>query len=92
MYRMFLLLPTLQTRMILRYCLAYAVSRTSIQLHDFVFMSNHYHLVLTDLLGELPAFMRELNSLIARALNASQGRWEAVWSSEPYCAPKANST
>jgi hypothetical protein len=88
MYRMFLLLPTAQTRLILRYCLAYALGKTSILIHEFEFLSNHYHLVFTDPLGELPAFMRELNSLIARALNASLGRWEAVWSVEPYCAPE----
>lgn len=87
MYRMFLLLPTTQTRAILGYCLGYVCEKYSIELHEFIFLSNHYHLVLTDPRGELPAFMRDLNSLIARALNSSYGRWEAVWSSDPYCAP-----
>lgn len=36
-------------------------------------MSNHYHLVLTDKAGELPDFMRDLNSLISRALNTLRG-------------------
>lgn len=88
MYRMFLLLPTSQTRQIIGYCLAYALSKTQIEIHEFTVLSNHYHLVLTDPLGELPVFMRELNSLTARALNASYGRWEAVWAAEPYCAPE----
>ena len=86
-HRMFLLLPTPQTRMILAYCLGYVQQKYSVQLHEFIFLSNHYHLVLTDPLGELPAFMRDLNSLIARSLNASYGRWESLWSSDPYCAP-----
>lgn len=88
MQRMFLLLPTPQTRNILGYSLAYALARTSIEVHEFTFLSNHYHLVLSDPLGELPVLMREFNSLVARSLNASLGRWEAVWASEPYCAPE----
>lgn len=36
-------------------------------------MSNHYHLVLTDTEGELPDFMRDLNSLVSKALNAIRG-------------------
>lgn len=88
MYRMFFLLPTSQTRKIFGYALGYVLSKTAIELHEFTVLSNHYHLVLTDPLGELPVFMRELNSLVARSLNASYGRWEAVWSAEPYCAPE----
>ncbi|MEM7154823.1 MAG: transposase [Myxococcota bacterium] len=84
---MFLLLPTTRTKAILGYCLGYVCEKYSVELHEFIFLSNHYHLVVTDPRGELPAFMRDLNSLIARALNSSYGRWEAVWSSEPYCAP-----
>ncbi|MEM7153883.1 MAG: hypothetical protein AAF799_13625 [Myxococcota bacterium] len=84
---MFFLLPTPETRWILAYCLGYVREKFSIELHEFIFLSNHYHLVLTDPLGELPAFMRDFNSLVARTLNAAQGRWEALWSVEPYCAP-----
>lgn len=36
-------------------------------------MSNHYHLVLTDRNAELPDFMRDLNSLISKAMNAVRG-------------------
>lgn len=45
-------------------------SRYKVKLHAFKWMSNHYHLVLTDSLGVLPDFMRDLNSLVSRALNA----------------------
>ena len=45
-------------------------------------LSNHVHLVVTDPLARLPAFMQYLDSLVARAVNASLGRWEGFWSSE----------
>lgn len=42
-------------------------------IHEVLFMSNHMHLVATDRTACLPAFMRELNSLISRQLNALRG-------------------
>ena len=36
-------------------------------------MSNHHHILLTDVRGELPNFMMTLNSLVARAMNALLG-------------------
>jgi hypothetical protein len=45
-------------------------------------LSNHFHLVATDPYAELPAFMRDFCSLVARATNASLGRWEGFWSSK----------
>ena len=61
----------------LRYCLAVALdkfrSEGKIELYEFEFMSNHYHLLGRDLVGCLPAFIRYLNSLITRELNAIRG-------------------
>lgn len=45
----------------------------SIEIHEFLFMSNHFHMMLTDVHGLLPDFMRDLNSYLARALNADRG-------------------
>ncbi|MEX1366581.1 MAG: hypothetical protein AB1Z98_25880 [Nannocystaceae bacterium] len=60
---------------IIWYCFAYTLSefRDRIEAHEFLWMSNHYHLVLTDRGGCLPDFMMRLNSLLARALNALRG-------------------
>lgn len=52
------------------YCLAVAAQRYEVKLHGFTWMSNHYHLVLTDTAAQLPDFMRDLNSLISKAINA----------------------
>ena len=47
-------------------------------------MSNHTHLVVTDVLAQLPDFMGWLNAQVARCLNAHYGRWENFWTPEPY--------
>jgi putative transposase len=64
------------------YVLAVAAHRYRILVHAFCVLSNHYHLLVTDPDAQLPAFMQYLDSLVARAMNASLGRWEGFWSSE----------
>jgi len=81
--RQFLLRPSRRTTRIFHYCLAYAASRTGVLVHAVVVMSNHYHLVITDPLGVLPVFVECLNKLVAKCMNASLGRWENFWASEP---------
>jgi putative transposase len=67
--------PTRPTLDIIWYCFACTLEkyRGCIEAHEFLWMSNHYHLILTDRGGRLPRFMEELNSLLARALNAQHG-------------------
>jgi REP element-mobilizing transposase RayT len=84
--RQFLLRPSRTTNQILLYCLARATELYPVTLHAFCFLSNHYHLVLTDPDARLPEFMRYLNEMIARALNASMGRWENLWAPGSYSA------
>jgi hypothetical protein len=45
-------------------------------------MSNHIHLVVTDVRGVLPDFVRELDRMVAKAMNAVQGQWENLWSND----------
>lgn len=84
--RQFLLRPSPRTNSIFRYVLAVAARRFGIQVHAFCVMSNHFHLVLTDPGARLPAFEQYLDSLVARAVNASLGRWEAFWAPSSYSA------
>lgn len=65
--------PTKRVVETLWYCLAVAASKYRVQMHGFVWMSNHYHLVLTDAAAELPDFMRDMNSLVSKALNSIRG-------------------
>ncbi len=81
--RQFLLVPSRRTTQIFHYCLAYAARRTGVEIHAVVVMSNHYHLVVTDPNGFLPLFVECLNKLVAKCVNASLGRWENFWASEP---------
>ncbi len=78
----FLLRPDKETNNIFEYCLAYAAERYGIQVHDYLVMSNHYHLVATDPRGVMPEFLRELHSLLARYLNRHRGRRENLWAAE----------
>jgi putative transposase len=81
--RQFLLVPSRRTRQVFHYCLAYAADRTGVIVHAVIVMSNHYHLVVTDPRGLLPAFVECLNKLVAKCLNSAYGRWENFWASEP---------
>lgn len=45
-------------------------------------MSNHWHGVVSDPSARLPEFLERFHRLVARAQNASLGRWENLWSSE----------
>lgn len=80
--RRFFLRPSPATNEIFLYVLGVAARRHRVAVHAFCVMSNHYHLLVTDMQAQLPAFMQYLDSLVARATNASLGRWEGFWSSD----------
>jgi len=84
--RQFLLRPGKLANETFLYILALAASRYGIRIHTFCVLSNHYHLLLTDPHARLPAFGQFLDSLVARALNASLGRWESFWAPNSYSA------
>jgi putative transposase len=77
--RFFLLLPLPVVKQAFEYCLARAANENGVLLHSWTVMSNHYHLVLTDPLGRLPAFEQQLNSLVARILNHHWQRRGGFW-------------
>jgi REP element-mobilizing transposase RayT len=79
--RRLFLRPSRLTNDIVLYVLALKAQRYGVLIHAFCVLSNHLHLVLTDVRGCLPDFMRDVNSLIARAVNASLGRFEGFWAS-----------
>lgn len=84
--RQFLLRPSTLTNQIFLYVLAVAAQRFGVRVHAFCVLSNHFHLVVTDLDARLPAFEQYLDSLVARAVNASLGRWESFWAPSSYSA------
>lgn len=84
--RQFLLRPSKKTDAIFLFLLAVAASRYGIRVHAYCVLSNHYHLVVTDPQAQLPAFQQFLDALVARAVNAALGRWEAFWAPDSYSA------
>jgi REP element-mobilizing transposase RayT len=86
--RQFLLRPSKTTNDVFLFLLAVAARRFRVQVHAYCVMSNHIHLVVTDTEARLPAFHQFLDALVARALNASLGRWEAFWAPNSYSAVK----
>ena len=42
-------------------------------------MSNHYHDIVHDRLGNIPAFLQYFHHLVAKCINVHRGRWENVW-------------
>lgn len=84
--RRFLLKPSGLINAIVLYALAHYASRHGILVHGFCVLSNHYHLVATDVRGVLPDFLRDLNGVLARAVNQARGRSDGFWERESYSA------
>jgi REP element-mobilizing transposase RayT len=84
--RMFLLRPSPLVNAVFEYVLAAKAKEYGILLHAYCVLSNHWHCVLTDPLGRLPEFQRDLGSTVARAINAALGRWESFWAPGSYSA------
>jgi REP element-mobilizing transposase RayT len=84
--RTLLLRPSKTVNQIFKFCLAVAAQRTGVLLHNFCVLSNHYHVVATDVHGELPMFMHWLNEYVAKCVNSELGRWESFWAPGSYSA------
>ena len=84
--RRFYLRPGHDTNRILRYCLARAARRTGVVVHAVCWMSNHGHLVVTDVDGRLPEFCEWLFRTIAQCIKGVHGIRENVWSDGSYSA------
>jgi len=78
--RCFLLKPKPWVIQNFEYLLGVAARKYSIDVHAWFLAANHYHLLVTDTRGDqIPHFMRELNSLLARSINAELGRSGIFW-------------
>jgi REP element-mobilizing transposase RayT len=84
--RQLLLRPSALVNGIFLYVLAVAARRFGVRVHAYCVLSNHFHAVVTDPDARLPAFEQYLDSLVARAINASLGRWESFWAPASYSA------
>ncbi|PRQ04463.1 Transposase IS200 like protein [Enhygromyxa salina] len=71
--RSFRFVPTEKVTETLLFVLAHTCSKFDVSVHEVLYMSNHFHLLITAHTKCLPKFMEELNSLGSRALNALRG-------------------
>ena len=70
-----------------KYVIACAAQAFDIEIHALVFMSNHYHIWLTDPAGTLPRFMHTLNRNLAHVVKAHHPDIEGeVFDGQPYNA------
>jgi REP element-mobilizing transposase RayT len=77
--RRFLLRPDDALNKAFVYCLGLGARKYGVQVHALSAMSNHYHLVLTDVDGVLPDFMAWLNRQLAKCIKRLRGWDEVVW-------------
>jgi len=80
--RLLLLKPTILTTSIFLYCLALAAKKTGIIIHAVCVISNHYHAIVSDPDTKIAEFYGWLHKYVSKAVNASLGRFENMWSSE----------
>ena len=91
--RRFLLRPDRAFNELFVYCLGLAAQERGLRLHALCVMSNHYHLVLTDVRGALPEFMRALNRAVAMSVKRLRGWDEVVFEPNvPYSAVALSGT
>jgi putative transposase len=84
--RRFFLKPGSVTNTIFQFVLAVVSARYDVAVHAVCVLSNHIHLVVTDRHANLPEFHRDLDGLVARAMNCFLGRWESFWDPDSYSA------
>jgi REP element-mobilizing transposase RayT len=80
----FLLLPTEQTQALIIEWLARAVTFVGgeVEIHAFIFLSNHFHMLLRDTGGQLARFLGYFQGNLAKAVNKSLGRRGKFWGRE----------
>lgn len=89
--RAFRFLPRREIRQLVLYVLGVAAMRYDVSLYGFALLVTHYHLTMRDRLGNYPDFVRYLNSLLARSMNALQGESDKLWSGSGYVAVRPQS-
>jgi len=83
-HEMFLLQPTKNTISLIQGWFAKALCEfgDGLDIYAFVFLGNHYHILLKDNKGTLAAFLWYFQANLARAVNRELGRKGRFWSRE----------
>lgn len=80
----FLLLPTEAVTKIMQGWFARALCKKGkgLKIYAFIFLSNHFHLLVQDTEGTLAAFMNYFEANVAKAINRELGRRGSFWARE----------
>ncbi|WP_146983356.1 hypothetical protein [Lujinxingia vulgaris] len=70
---------------IAEYVFGRSTQKNHVEIHAAMVMSNHLHIILTDLKGRRSDFMRDAMSSIARARNKDLERSDHFWDGRQYC-------
>lgn len=68
----------------MEYLLGIAAKRYKLLLHGWVVMSNHLHIIVTDVAGRLPDAMQWLVLQSSKGVSAEIGRWKGIWDKDRY--------
>lgn len=78
-FQYLLLRPDAATTNLVYYVLAHVAEKYGILVHALCVMSDHHHMIVTDVRGNLPNFMMELHRLLAVSLKQLR-RWKGpIW-------------
>lgn len=80
---LFLLVPSQEVNQAVLYILFRCVNQYGMRLHYFCFMSNHYHMIITDPHQRLGNFLATFHSLVAKCLNELLDREGFFWEPGP---------
>ncbi len=76
-HRSYRLVPKKRVNHVVRYAFAVVSERYrekwGMEFYEFEFLSTHYHIVLFDRFGRVSDFIKDLNAVVARELNAIRG-------------------
>lgn len=61
------------------YCLAVAAAKHGVLVHSVILMSNHVHVIITDVEGVLPDFLHDFHRMLANATKVLRGWPEEVF-------------
>ena len=78
----FFLIPNKEFKAYIQYAIARAQKKFPVKLHGFAFMSNHWHIVMTDPTGLLgTGFIGAMDSFIAKIINKKLDQSGPIWDS-----------
>lgn len=80
-HEMLFLLPTARINSIIQCWFARALNRygEGLEIYAFIFLSNHFHLLINDTKGSLAVFMCYFQANVAKAINEELGRKGRFW-------------